>query len=94
MNRDIETKLRATERLVHLFRWERTIYLVVAGLALAALLTSIGVLMVQETLQVTALTLIFGCAGMIIFAMGRILRVWEEAYRLTNSESGKRIDEK
>ena len=84
---DIEERLQAVERLTRLFRAERMAYLFATMLALSILFFN-AYLMVKRggEAQGTAYASMFGSAGMITVATGRLLHMWNQALRLIAGE--------
>jgi hypothetical protein len=72
-------KLNAVVTLVQLFRVERFVYLGVTGVALLMLLTAVGKLLLDGERDVVVLTSLFGSSGLLTFALGQVLRMYNQA---------------
>ncbi|MBI2839430.1 MAG: hypothetical protein HYX75_14035 [Acidobacteria bacterium] len=86
MNDAMTERVKAVERLVQLFRWERATYLVVSGLALAMLLAAAVTLVMRNQADPPTLALLFGSSGLITISISRVLRMWDQALRLVGQE--------
>ena len=89
----LDARLRAVERLVALFKLERMFHLTVTGCSLFMLLTSAGVLLYRNNADAATLTMLFGSSGLITYATGRLLRMWDQALAMlsgTTPEGGSR----
>jgi hypothetical protein len=85
MNEESETRLKSARRLVRLFRWERIAYLGMAA-GMAILLLAAAVLMFRPQGDEASLTLLAGTTGLLLFLLGRTMRMWDRAYRLISEE--------
>lgn len=85
----IEIRVAAVKQLLVLFRWERATYLIVNGLALAMLLAAGGALLLRQNADMAILTALFGSSGLITFTIGRLLRMWDQAFALIQQAATK-----
>ena len=88
--------LRALERLLELFRFERMVYMGVTLLALLILLGSAAWLLLSDKEGSVTLGLaMFGSSGLITFTTSRLLTMWNQAFALIQSalESERQRDE-
>jgi hypothetical protein len=77
---DFDEKLAAVERLVKLFRFERSVYLIITTVSLLMLLGSAGFLLFDgRTDRLEVLVALFGSSGLITYSLGRLLRMWDQA---------------
>lgn len=76
---DLKKKIAAIKELLDLFRFERTVYLVVTVISLIMLLTSATIMLLGEQAEIVAATGLFGSAGAITYTTGRLLRMWSQA---------------
>lgn len=83
----LDARLRAVERLVALFKLERMFHLLVTGCSLVMLLTSAGVLLYRNNADAATLTMLFGSSGLITYATGRLLRMWDQALALLSGKT-------
>jgi hypothetical protein len=72
-------RLAVVERLIHLFRLERMVHLLVTSISLIMLLASAGVLLFRSGPDMVVLTGLFGSSGLIAYSIGRLLRMWDQA---------------
>ena len=72
-------RVEALKEVTNLFRFERTVYLVLTASAVVLLLVSATVLIVKEGPDLALLTPLFGSTGLIAFTVGRVLRMWDRA---------------
>jgi hypothetical protein len=90
------TALRALERLLELFRFERIVYMSVTLLALLILLASAAWLIFSGNQGSVTLGLaMFGSSGLITFTTSRLLTMWNQAFALIQHalESERKRDE-
>lgn len=86
MAKDVNAALRALEKLLDLFRFERMVYLGVTVFALIILLASAGWLLLSGKDGSIALALgMFGSSGLITFTTSRLLTMWNQAFGLIQS---------
>lgn len=90
---DFDEKLKAVERLVKLFRFERHVYLVITTVSLLMLLGSAGFLLLDgKTDRLEVMVALFGSSGLITYSLGRLLKMWDQALALligAKPEDGK-----
>jgi hypothetical protein len=89
----MQPRLEAVRQLLDLFRLERMVYLGTTLLALAILIVSAVILLVKDQLNSPLIaTGLFGSSGLITFTTGRLLRMWNQAFRaiLGEEEEEKR----
>jgi hypothetical protein len=79
---DLQARVDAVERLIKLFRPERTVYLIITTMSLATLLASAVVLLVNKKADTVELTGLFGSSGLITYSTGRLLTMWNQALLL------------
>jgi hypothetical protein len=84
-------RLEAVERLIHLFRLERMVHLLVTSISLVMLLISAGVLLYRAGPDMmVVLTGLFGSSGLMAYSVGRLLRMWDQALQaLQVTQGGK-----
>lgn len=82
MPNEIEERVRAVERLTHLFRAERLVYLSVTALSLALLLTAAAFMIRDRKAGSAELTMMFGSSGLVTFTAGRLLNMWNQALKI------------
>lgn len=81
---DLELRMKMVERMLLAFRPERYAYLLLCVIACAVLLwSSIQLLAKGETTQALA---ILGSSGVMAVALGRVLHMWNQAFRLIAGE--------
>jgi hypothetical protein len=85
----LDARVRAVERMVALFQLERMFHLIVTGCSLVMLLTSAGVLLYRNNADPATLTMLFGSSGLITYATGRLLRMWDQALALLSGQTQK-----
>lgn len=96
MAHDVNAALRALEKLLNMFRFERMVYLGVTMLALIILLALACWLLLSEKEGSAALAMgMFGSSGLITFTTSRLLTMWNQAFELIRNAlaSGASHDE-
>lgn len=81
MNDDMEKRLAALERLLNYFKLERVTHLVLTAASFITLLFAAGKIIARGP-DIGELSLIFGSAGLITFSSGRLLHMWNQAFRV------------
>ena len=79
MSSELEERLAAVERLTHLFRFERVVYLCVCVSALFVLLYMAAEMMVREGAKRADVLALFGPTGVITYSTTQLLRMWRDA---------------
>ncbi|MEA5256385.1 hypothetical protein VB264_01235 [Arcicella aquatica] len=88
---ELNARFNVVEKLTNLFKFERMLHLVVTSTSLIILFASIILTIQKEKAGSTELTLMFGSSGLITYAAGRLLRMWDQALKVI---VGGKIDEK
>ncbi len=82
-NNDLNLRIDAIERLLKLFKMERTIYIIVTLLSLMTLLScAIYLLISRGASEIIPVTGLFGSSGAITFTLGRLLKMWNDAMNI------------
>lgn len=89
MNSDLDIQMRVIERLVDLFRRERLTYLYMAGGAVVILLVAVGIMLAGPG-GFPAVILLIAAAGVLSYAIGGVLSVWDRARKLAQEELERR----
>src|ERR1043165_5067750 len=76
-----DARLAALERLLKNFRPERMAYLILSCVALLTLLTAAGMMIIRGTAGIAELSVVFGSSGLITYTSGRLLHMWNQAFR-------------
>lgn len=76
----LEVRMKMVERMLVAFRPERMAYLVLSVIACSVLLLASARLFV--TGDTTAAFAIFGSSGVLTLALGRVLHMWNQAWKL------------
>ena len=88
---ELETRLKAFERLVKLFKPERVVYLIVTTFSALLLLSCAVFLLIQNrsggSAGMAAPLSMFGSSGVIVYTANRLLRMWNQALQLLAIES-------
>jgi len=79
---ELNERYNIVEKLIKLFKFERTVHLTVTSLSLIILMTSIVIMIIKEKAGSAELTLMFGSSGLITYAAGRLLRMWDQALKV------------
>jgi len=83
MAKDVNAALRALEKLLELFRFERMVYMLATVGALIILLGAAVWLFFSDESGSTALALgMFASSGLITFTTSRLLTMWNQAFSL------------
>lgn len=77
---ELELRMKMVERMLIAFRPERLAYLVLSVIACTVLLVASGRLFL--TGDTTAAFAIFGSSGVLTLALGRVLHMWNQAWKL------------
>ena len=88
---ELEERLQVVKQLTELFRFERLVYLWVNIISLIVLVGSSVFLLIKEGVSEAVLVPFLGSSGLITFATGRLLRMWDEALkRIVPLNSGEK----
>ena len=79
---DLAGKVEAIKSLLGVFKLERMVYLTVTVLSLLILFASAIRLLMQDERDDAALVFIVSGSGGILYATGRLLRMWSDALRM------------
>lgn len=82
----LQDRVEAVERLAHLFRIERFIYLGVTAISFLLLITIAIRIFLQGGAQIVEWGLLFGSSGLITITGNRVLQMWSQALRMVASE--------
>lgn len=85
----LNDKLNAIKKLLDLFKFERTIYLLVTIISLIVLLICAVYLMISSSNQIPAVIGMFGSSGGIGFTCGRLLKMWSDAIKMLSNVDKK-----
>jgi hypothetical protein len=85
---ETQQQVAAIRELLHIFRYERVVYLGITLLSVAMLLATAVNLFVHRQLDAAEVLGLFGPTGVIAFSSGRLLRMWTEAVRVLQSRRG------
>jgi hypothetical protein len=77
-NEEMEQRFAVVERLTHLFRFERFIFLFVSVAAVITLLIMAIMLIYRQGLGKDAI-LLFGPSGVYAYSTSRLLSMWQDA---------------
>ena len=88
---ELRDRVEAVERLAHLFKVERFVYLGVTAISFLLLLTIAVRIFIQGGAQMAEWGLLFGSSGLITITANRVLQMWSQALRMVASE---RVDGK
>jgi hypothetical protein len=83
-----EQQVAAIRELLHIFRYERVVYLGITLVSVAMLLATAVNLLVHRQLDAAGMLGLFGPTGLIAFSSGRLLRMWTEAVHVLQSSRG------
>ena len=78
----LEERLAALERLLQYFKPERIAHLVLSCAAFLTLLTAAGMMIIRGNAGTAELSVIFGSTGLITYSSGRLLHMWNQAFRM------------
>lgn len=84
---ELAQRVEAIKSLLGLFKLERMVYLSVTLLSLAILVASALRILMQDEPDQAALVFIVSGSGGILYATGRLLRMWSDALRMLGSAS-------
>jgi hypothetical protein len=79
---ELNERYEVVEKLIKLFKFERTVHLTVTSVSLLILMSSIVFMIINKTAGEAELTLMFGSSGLITYAAGRLLRMWDQALKV------------
>jgi hypothetical protein len=79
---NLAARVDAVERLTKLFQLERLVHLGVTCISLLILLGCTGAMVVEKKAGVAELTGLFSSSGLITYSAGRLLVMWDKAFRL------------
>jgi hypothetical protein len=82
----LENRVAAVERLMHLFRMERIVYLFVTSISLIVLLAVAIRMYVAGESSIPVWGLMFGSSGLITITANRLLQMWSQSLRMVASE--------
>ena len=88
MPEDLQTRLAALETLLTYFKPERVAHLVLSSASFLTLLTA-AALIIARGAQIGELTVIFGSTGLIAYSSGRLLHMWNQAFRVIYDDRNK-----
>jgi len=74
--------LNALDRLLHLFRFERILHLVVGVIGFLLLVYSMALLLSRKDVDTTLLVSLFGSSGLITVSSARITYFFNKAFKL------------
>ena len=77
-----DQRIKALEKLLKMFRFERYLHSSLAVLSLIVLISMLVVLLSKGRLDIPQLSAIFGSSGIITIALGRVLYIWNQAYHI------------
>ena len=80
----LDATLTAMERLMKLFHWERILHLVVGIVAFLMLIASVTIYFINDSIDSTALLLVFGSSGLITVSAARITYFFNKGFVLVN----------
>jgi hypothetical protein len=82
----LRDRVEAVERLAHLFKLERFVYLGVTAISFLLLLTIAVRIFIQGGAQIAEWGLLFGSSGLITITANRVLQMWSQALRMVAAE--------
>lgn len=82
MEDELQKRYEIVEKLTALFKFERTIHLIVTTISLIILLVAITFMLIKGSAGTAELTLMFGSSGLITYSTGRLLRMWDQALKI------------
>lgn len=77
---DLNNRIDAIGKLLGLFKLERFIYVIISIISLIVLF-SCAILLIKER-DLTNTVGLFGSSGAITFALGRLLKMWNDALKI------------
>lgn len=80
--KELKERYEIVEKLIQLFKFERTVHLTVTCLSVIILMATIIILIIKEEAGNAELTLMFGSSGLVTYAAGRLLRMWDQALKV------------
>jgi hypothetical protein len=86
---NLAARVDAVERLTKLFQLERMVYLGATSISFLMLLVTTGALLVKQQAGAVELTGLFGSTGLIGLTAGRMLYMWDKAFRLLGVSDAK-----
>lgn len=87
---ELNARYKIVEKLTKLFKFERMIHLMVTTVSLIILLISITIMIIRDKAGPAELSLMFGSSGLITYAAGRLLRMWDQALKvIVTGNTGK-----
>jgi hypothetical protein len=78
---DLDERVEAIAKLVHIYRYERAIYLAVTVVSTLALLASVGFTLYSGHLDFKAAIGVFAPTGGVSVAVGRSLKMWNDSIK-------------
>jgi len=90
---DFQQRLQAVKELIAIFRFERTVYLIISAFSFVTLLaTALVVLQRQGDAATGQVVALFGSSGAIGFTGGRLLKMWSDALGFINAFVARESD--
>jgi hypothetical protein len=86
---DLNHRVDAIKTLLDAFKLERIVYLTVTVLSVAILFVAAIRIILQEDTDYPALVGVVTGSGGILYATGRLLRMWSDALRIISPPPGK-----
>jgi hypothetical protein len=87
---NIDEKLKAIEKLLGLFKFERICYLVITIISIIVLFTcAIYLITSGGKNQIPSVIGLFSSTGGIMYVCGRLLRMWSDAINFVESKISK-----
>lgn len=81
--------IKIITELVKIFKFERYLYNISTIIAFLVLISCTIYLFCQESINIPAITGMFGSSGVIAFTCGRFLRMWSDAINLVQQHFKK-----
>lgn len=88
---DLDKRVSAIKTLLHAFRLERILYVVISCIAVGVLLTVAVFIIIKNPENIEWFISLFVPAGAITYSIGRILKMWNQALTFVNNQ---RVEDK
>lgn len=79
---EIQMRLATLEQLLRFFRPERTAHLFLSSASYVLLLGAAAMLIFRDKAGAAELSAIFGSSGLIAVSAGRLLHMWNQAFKV------------
>src|SRR5262249_36766201 len=83
----LDPRFTELERLIHLFKPERMVYLIATSVSLVVILITAAFVIKSGERDFVTLGGFFGSTGIVGFSANRLLRMWDQSFQLLVSVS-------